>query len=129
MTYQLGNVFAAFNLPIQEHLAKTHSYGYALTVTIVPVLIAVAVITLLGKEARGVEFGRKVRPSRGAVHPQGGDLSPKRLAGASQRRTISPAPLRWRADSDDGNGRCGDSALGGCAGAPRPWCSWAWSPS
>ena len=62
VTYQLGNVFAAFNLPIQEHLAKTHSYGYALSVTIVPVLIAVAVITLLGKEARGVEFGRKVEP-------------------------------------------------------------------
>jgi SHS family lactate transporter-like MFS transporter len=62
VTYQLGNVFAAFNLPIQEHLAKTHSYSYALTVTIVPVLIAVAVITLLGKEARGVEFGRKGQP-------------------------------------------------------------------
>ncbi|HEX4472736.1 MAG TPA: MFS transporter [Nocardioides sp.] len=62
VTYQLGNVFAAFNLPIQEHLAKTHSYGYALSVTIVPVLIAVAVITLLGKEARGVEFGRKAQP-------------------------------------------------------------------
>jgi SHS family lactate transporter-like MFS transporter len=62
VTYQLGNVFAAFNLPIQEHLAKTHSYGYALSVTIVPVLIVVAVITLLGKEARGVEFGRTVHP-------------------------------------------------------------------
>jgi SHS family lactate transporter-like MFS transporter len=62
VTYQLGNVFAAFNLPIQEHLAKTHSYGYALSVTIVPVLIVVAVITLLGKEARGVEFGRAVQP-------------------------------------------------------------------
>jgi SHS family lactate transporter-like MFS transporter len=62
VTYQLGNVFAAFNLPIQEHLAKTHSYGYALSVTIIPVLIAVAVITLLGKEAKGVEFGRKVQP-------------------------------------------------------------------
>jgi SHS family lactate transporter-like MFS transporter len=62
VTYQLGNVFAAFNLPIQEHLANTHSYGYALSVTIIPVLIAVAVITLLGKEAKGVEFGRKVQP-------------------------------------------------------------------
>ena len=62
VTYQLGNVFAAFNLPIQEHLAKTHSYGYALCVTIVPVLIAVAVITLVGKEAKGVEFGRRTQP-------------------------------------------------------------------
>ncbi len=59
VTYQLGNVFAAFNLPIQEHLASTHSYGFALSVTIVPVLVAVAVITLIGKEAKGVEFGHR----------------------------------------------------------------------
>jgi MFS transporter, SHS family, lactate transporter len=62
VTYQLGNVFAAFNLPIQEHLASTHSYGYALTVTVVPVLIAVAVITLIGREAKGAEFGKSVTP-------------------------------------------------------------------
>ncbi len=62
VTYQLGNVFAAFNLPIQEHLASTHSYGFALTVTIIPVLVAVAVITLLGKEAKGAEFGRQREP-------------------------------------------------------------------
>jgi SHS family lactate transporter-like MFS transporter len=61
VTYQLGNVFAAFNLPIQEHLAKTHSYGYALTVTVIPVLIAVAVITLVGKEAKGAVFGRRAQ--------------------------------------------------------------------
>ena len=29
VTYQLGNVFAALNLPIQEHLAASH--GYALS--------------------------------------------------------------------------------------------------
>ena len=58
VTYQLGNVFAALNLPIQEHLAASHGYPFALTVTIVPVLIVVATVTLLGKEAKGVEFGR-----------------------------------------------------------------------
>src|SRR3954453_13296862 len=58
VTYQLGNVFAALNLPIQEHLAVSHGYPFALTVTIVPVLCVVAVVTLLGKEAKGVEFGR-----------------------------------------------------------------------
>jgi SHS family lactate transporter-like MFS transporter len=58
VTYQLGNVFAALNLPIQEHLAQTHSYPFALTVTIIPVLIVVAALALLGKEAKGVEFGR-----------------------------------------------------------------------
>jgi SHS family lactate transporter-like MFS transporter len=58
VTYQLGNVFAALNLPLQEHLAETHSYPFALAVTIVPVLIVVAAVVLLGKEAKGVEFGR-----------------------------------------------------------------------
>ena len=57
VTYQLGNLLAALNLPIQEHLASSHSYPFALTVTIVPVLIVVAGVTLLGKEARGIAFG------------------------------------------------------------------------
>ena len=57
MTYQLGNLFAAFNLPIQEHLAASHGYPFALTVTIVPVLIAVAVLTMVGKDATGLQFG------------------------------------------------------------------------
>jgi SHS family lactate transporter-like MFS transporter len=59
VTYQLGNCLAAFNLPIQQHLAKTHSYTFALTVTVIPVLIAVAVLTALGTEARGVRFGTR----------------------------------------------------------------------
>ena len=58
VTYQLGNVFAALNLPIQEHLAASHGYPFALTVTIVPVLVVVAVVVLLGREAKGIEFGR-----------------------------------------------------------------------
>jgi SHS family lactate transporter-like MFS transporter len=57
VTYQLGNCLAAFNLPIQESLADAHGYPFALAVTIVPVLIAVAVLTALGKENRGVRFG------------------------------------------------------------------------
>jgi SHS family lactate transporter-like MFS transporter len=57
VTYQLGNCLAAFNLPIQEALARSHGYPFALAVTIVPVLIAVAVLTALGKENRHVEFG------------------------------------------------------------------------
>jgi SHS family lactate transporter-like MFS transporter len=59
VTYQLGNCLAAFNLPIQERLAASHGYPFALTATIVPVLIAVAALTLLGKEARGIEFGNR----------------------------------------------------------------------
>jgi SHS family lactate transporter-like MFS transporter len=58
VTYQLGNLFAALNLPIQESLASKHGYPFALAVTIVPVLIIVAFLVLVGKEAKGVEFGR-----------------------------------------------------------------------
>ncbi|GAA1232742.1 MFS transporter [Pseudonocardia alaniniphila] len=60
VTYQLGNCLAAFNLPIQQSLAATHGYPYALVITIVPVLIAVAVFTLIGKEAKGIAFGGRL---------------------------------------------------------------------
>nr|WP_255361671.1 MULTISPECIES: sialate:H+ symport family MFS transporter [unclassified Mycobacterium] len=57
VTYQLGNLLAAFNLPIQERLAESHGYPFALAATIVPVLIAVAGLTLIGKDATGIRFG------------------------------------------------------------------------
>nr|WP_232003764.1 MFS transporter [Mycobacterium sp. 1465703.0] len=57
VTYQLGNLLAAFNLPIQERLAESHGYPFALAATIVPVLITVTVLTLIGKDATGVRFG------------------------------------------------------------------------
>ncbi|GAB2462224.1 MFS transporter [Jatrophihabitans fulvus] len=67
VTYQLGNCLAAFNLPIQEHLAETHSYTFALTATMVPVFIAVAVLAALGKEARGGELARAEAPREKAL--------------------------------------------------------------
>ncbi|HSU75283.1 MAG TPA: MFS transporter [Terrabacter sp.] len=57
VTYQLGNCLAAFNLPIQEAIASTHGYPFALAVTIVPVFVAVIVLTAVGKERRGIRFG------------------------------------------------------------------------
>jgi SHS family lactate transporter-like MFS transporter len=57
VTYQLGNCLAAFNLPIQEHLAKTHSYTFALSATIVPVFLVVIVLAALGSERREARFG------------------------------------------------------------------------
>jgi len=60
VTYQLGNCLAAFNLPIQQSLAASHSYQFALAATIVPVFVAVIVLSLLGKEARGIEFGGRL---------------------------------------------------------------------
>ena len=58
VTYQLGNCLAAFNLPIQERLADSHSYTFALTATLIPVFIAVAVLAAVGKEARGGRLSR-----------------------------------------------------------------------
>lgn len=57
VTYQLGNLLAAFNLPVQERLAESHGYPFALAATIVPVLAAVVVLTLIGKDATGIRFG------------------------------------------------------------------------
>jgi SHS family lactate transporter-like MFS transporter len=69
VTYQLGNCLAAFNLPIQQALAKSHGYPFALTVTIVPVLVVVALLTIFGKEAKGIRFGT----SDTAIIPAGAD--------------------------------------------------------
>lgn len=57
VTYQLGNCLAAFNLPIQQAVAASKGYPFALAVTIVPVLIVVAALTYFGREAKGIEFG------------------------------------------------------------------------
>jgi SHS family lactate transporter-like MFS transporter len=46
-------------LPIQERLAASHGYPFALAATIGPVLIAVAVLTAIGKDATGIQFGTK----------------------------------------------------------------------
>jgi len=62
VTYQLGNLLAALNLPIQERLAERHGYPFALAVTIIPVFIAVIILTSIGKEAKGVRFGAAPDP-------------------------------------------------------------------
>jgi MFS transporter, SHS family, lactate transporter len=58
-TYQLGNFFASKNATIQTTLAVSlgNNYGLALAVTAGIVAIAVAGVTALGPEARGVTFG------------------------------------------------------------------------
>lgn len=59
VTYQLGNLLAALNLPIQQALASAYGYPFALAATIVPVFVAVIVLTAIGKEARGIAFGTR----------------------------------------------------------------------
>jgi len=57
VTYQIGNLFAALNLPIQQHLAAGHGYPFALGWTVGPALVAVIIATSLGTEAKGTPFG------------------------------------------------------------------------
>jgi SHS family lactate transporter-like MFS transporter len=71
VTYQLGNCLAAFNLPIQQSLAASHSYQFALAATIIPVFVAVIVLSLIGKEARGIEFGGRLGTEQGSPSPVG----------------------------------------------------------
>src|SRR3954447_10956846 len=70
VTYQLGNCLAAFNLPIQERLAESHSYTFALVATIVPVFLVVIGLALVGSGARDVQFSA---PATAAVEPYGGE--------------------------------------------------------
>jgi MFS transporter, SHS family, lactate transporter len=71
VTYQLGNCIAAFNLPIEQALARSHGYSFALSVTLIPVFCAVILLTAVGREARGVVFGRTPDPvaEQAAVDP------------------------------------------------------------
>jgi len=72
VTYQLGNLLAAFNLPIQERLAETHGYPFALAATIGPVLIAVVILTAIGKDATGIRFGSSESSATALVDDHGG---------------------------------------------------------
>ena len=60
LTYQLGNLLAAVNAPIQAYVAESHGndYAFAMAVTAGIVAIAVAILAFVGREAKGVVFGR-----------------------------------------------------------------------
>jgi SHS family lactate transporter-like MFS transporter len=57
VTYQLGNLLAALNLPLQTSLADAHGGRFALAVVIAPVLLVVILLTALGRENHGARFG------------------------------------------------------------------------
>src|ERR1035441_1870888 len=59
VTYQLGNLFAALNLPLQTAIAEhfNKQYGLGLAVVIGPVLLLTAIVTMLGPENKGARFG------------------------------------------------------------------------
>jgi MFS transporter, SHS family, lactate transporter len=69
VTYQLGNLFAAINLPLQAWIAQNNhqNYGLALAIVSVPTLLLVAIVTTLGPENRGAQFGKVTTPEEARV--------------------------------------------------------------
>lgn len=57
--YQLGNLFASANATLQAGFAQSHGGNYALALATVAAIAAVsiALLTAVGREAHGVEFG------------------------------------------------------------------------
>ena len=57
--YQLGNLLSSINASLQTRLAESNGGNYALALAgvVAVVLVAVALITALGPEARGIRFG------------------------------------------------------------------------
>jgi hypothetical protein len=94
VTYQLGNFFAAINLPLQASIAESvgGNYGVGIAAVTVPVLILVVLVTALGGEARGASSARGRRGPRRRVPlmPQGGVLERQRERVAHHKRPGDP---------------------------------------
>jgi MFS transporter, SHS family, lactate transporter len=60
-TYQLGNLIASVNAPLQASIAADHGGNYAMALAIVAgaVAVAIVILTVLGPEAKGVAFGTR----------------------------------------------------------------------
>jgi SHS family lactate transporter-like MFS transporter len=58
LTYQLGNLIASINGPLQTSMAERNhnNFSLALASVIVVGLITVATVTALGRESHGVSF-------------------------------------------------------------------------
>jgi SHS family lactate transporter-like MFS transporter len=81
VTYQLGNLLAAINLPLQTRLADHYNqnFGLGMAIVIVPVLILTALVTWLGPENRGAQLGEISAPEgrRPTAAPVANPASPR----------------------------------------------------
>ena len=68
-TYQIGNLIAAVNAPLQASIASHYGGNYAFALALIAGIVAVVIIilTALGSEARGVQFGTAEAPGAGAA--------------------------------------------------------------
>jgi SHS family lactate transporter-like MFS transporter len=59
-TYQLGNLLASVNATLQAWIAETHggNYAFALAAVAGVVAVAVALLSWVGGERKGIAFGR-----------------------------------------------------------------------
>jgi MFS transporter, SHS family, lactate transporter len=69
VTYQLGNLIASVNAPLQASLAAHWggNYGLALALVASTVAIAIVILTAFGTEAKGVTFGKSSATPSGTV--------------------------------------------------------------
>jgi SHS family lactate transporter-like MFS transporter len=67
--YQLGNLIASVNATLQAGIAVHYGndYAFALAAVAGTVAVAIAILTALGPEAKGVAFGTGGTPGAGAV--------------------------------------------------------------
>jgi SHS family lactate transporter-like MFS transporter len=72
VTYQLGNLIAAFNLPIQQAIASKLGYPTAMAITVAGAAIVVIVLTALGKQAKAIDFSAEDPVSPSAVTGRAG---------------------------------------------------------
>ena len=69
VTYQLGNLIAAFNLPVQQLLATHFGYPFAMTITVTGAAIVVILLTVFGRQAKGVDFNEEDPVMPGRIPP------------------------------------------------------------
>ncbi len=64
--YQLGNLFASYNIVVQSKIAAAHggNYAWALSSVVCVTLFALAGLAFIGREDRTIVFGRETAPTR-----------------------------------------------------------------
>jgi SHS family lactate transporter-like MFS transporter len=63
LMYQLGNLFAAVNNPMQSRIAEAHGndYGSIMAIVIGIVSVVITVLILLGREQRGIDMTQSAK--------------------------------------------------------------------
>jgi SHS family lactate transporter-like MFS transporter len=72
LVYQLGNLIASVNGPLQSKIAEIHGNNYALVMAVVIGIVAVVICALIpfSRERRGIDMTQSAREVSG--HPMGG---------------------------------------------------------